>query len=89
MREVGEDEVLPSIRAGMAAGPALNRGGDWYGSSVNLASRVMGTAEPGAVVATRDVVDGAGSTHRWTSLPPRPLKGIEREVEIFQLAGLH
>ncbi len=89
VREVGEDRVLPSIRAGMAAGPALNRGGDWYGSSVNLASRVMGTAEPGAVVATREVVDGAGSRHRWTSLPPRPLKGIEREVEIFELAGLH
>ena len=77
------------MRAGIAAGPALNRGGDWYGSSVNLASRVTGAADPGAVVATREVMEGAGSGHQWTSLPPRPLKGIEREVEIYQLAGLH
>src|SRR5207302_2585439 len=45
------DGKLPPIRAGIASGPALNRGGDWYGRSVNLASRVTGTADPGAVVA--------------------------------------
>ncbi|TMK63164.1 MAG: hypothetical protein E6G53_12240 [Actinobacteria bacterium] len=89
VREVGDDDVLPAMRAGIAAGPALNRGGDWYGSSVNLASRVTGAADPGAVVATRKVVDVAGSGHEWTSLPPRQLKGIGRAVEIFQLAGLH
>ena len=89
VREVGEDELLPQMRAGIAAGPALNRGGDWYGRSVNLASRVTGAADPGAVVATREVVEGAGKGHDWKSLPPRPLKGIQREVEIFQLAGLH
>ena len=89
VREVGHDDLLPAMRAGIAAGPALNRGGDWYGSSVNLASRVTGAADPGAVVATREVMEGAGSGHQWTSLPPRPLKGIEREVEIYQLAGLH
>ena len=89
VRDVGQDELLPDMRAGIAAGPALNRGGDWYGSSVNLASRLTGAADPGAVVATREVVEVAGPAHRWSSLPPRLLKGIEREVEIFQLAGLH
>src|SRR5438067_10674067 len=89
VRGVGDDRRLPAMRAGIAAGPALNRGGDWYGSSVNLASRVTGAADPGAVVATRKVVEEAGRAHDWKSLPPRPLKGIEREVEIFQLAGLH
>ena len=73
VREVGEDELLPQMRAGIAAGPALNRGGDWYGRSVNLASRVTGAADPGAVVATREVVEGAGKGHDWKSLPPRPL----------------
>ena len=31
---------LPRIRAGAAAGPARHRAGDWYGRTVNLASRL-------------------------------------------------
>ena len=38
---------LPSLRAGIAVGPALLRAGDFYGHSVNLASRVTGVARPG------------------------------------------
>ena len=83
--EVASDERLPEIRAGVAAGPALNRGGDWYGRSVNLASRLTGTADPGAIVATREVVDAAGERYAWEQLPVRQLKGIEREVEVFAL----
>lgn len=87
VRGVADDGLLPDMRAGIAAGPALTRGGDWYGSSVNLASRLTGAADPGAVVATREVVEGAGSDHSWRPLPARPLKGIEREVEIFELVA--
>ena len=85
VRSVADDGLLPAMRAGIAAGPALNRGGDWYGSSVNLASRLTGAADPGAIVATREVVDAVGSERSWRSLPARPLKGIEREVELFEL----
>ena len=35
-------EELPQVRAGIATGPALERAGDWYGNTVNLASRVQG-----------------------------------------------
>lgn len=83
--EVDRDEHLPKIRAGVAAGPALNRGGDWYGRSVNLASRLTGTADPGAIVATQEVVAAAGDRYAWEPLPPRRLKGIERQVEVFAL----
>jgi len=83
--EVNRDDGLPEIRAGVAAGPALNRGGDWYGRSVNLASRLTGTADPGAIVATQEVVVAAGDRFDWSPLPPRQLKGIEREVEAFEL----
>jgi len=82
---VSGDGKLPPIRAGIASGPALNRGGDWYGRSVNLASRVTGTADPGAVVATREVVTASGEDYGWAPLPARSLKGIEGEVELFQL----
>jgi len=69
----------------VAAGPALNRGGGWYGRSVNLASRLTGAANPGAIIATQEVVTAAGAAYAWDPLPARRLKGIEREVEVFQL----
>src|SRR6202040_334706 len=34
------DERLPQLRAGVAAGEAVTRAGDWYGRPVNVASRV-------------------------------------------------
>jgi adenylate cyclase len=62
--EVDRYDSLPQIRAGVAAGPALNRGGDWYGRSVNLASRLTGTADPGAIVATQEVLPRPGRATR-------------------------
>ena len=49
--EQDEDE-FPQLRAGVAAGLAVSREGDWYGPPVNLASRVTGVARPGSVLAT-------------------------------------
>ncbi len=46
---------LPQLRAGIAAGAAIERAGDWYGETVNLASRITGVVPPDAVVATEDV----------------------------------
>jgi adenylate cyclase len=51
-----EDQALPRLRAGIAAGRALNRGGDWYGPPVNLASRITDVAEPGTILASEEAV---------------------------------
>lgn len=40
------DDRLPRLRVGVATGMAVSRAGDWYGSPVNLASRVTGLARP-------------------------------------------
>ena len=54
-RAAGADQVLrldpnagkgAAVRAGIAWGPAMQRAGDFYGHSVNLASRVTGIARP-------------------------------------------
>ncbi len=47
----------PRLRAGLASGMAVNRSGDWFGSPVNLASRITGAARPGAVLVTEAVRD--------------------------------
>jgi adenylate cyclase len=80
-----EDDSLPRLRAGIAAGEALSRGGDWYGSPVNLASRITDVADPGTVVASDAVVEETSGTHRWTGLGARRLKGIDEDVTLHLL----
>jgi len=51
---------LPPLHAGVAAGPLVNRDGDVYGNTVNLAARVAASAKAGEVLVTQAVVDAAG-----------------------------
>jgi adenylate cyclase len=51
-------EGLPAIRAGVAYGPAVNRWGDWYGSTVNVASRLTERARLRVVVRRREEAQG-------------------------------
>jgi adenylate cyclase len=79
-----EGDDYPLLRAGVASGSALARGGDWYGHPVNLASRVTGIARPGSVLATEDVHDAAGDAYRWSFAGERQLKGIDEPVRLFR-----
>ena len=71
-----EEEELPSLRAGIALGPAMVRAGDFYGNSVNLASRVTGVAWPGSVLCTREVRDAASEQFSWSAAGRHKLKGV-------------
>lgn len=86
----GDDE-FPRVRAGMSTGMAVSRAGDWFGSPVNLASRVTGAARPGSVLvseSTRDaVVLGGDDDERftWSFAGARHLKGISSDVKLFRV----
>jgi adenylate cyclase len=76
--EAAED--LPPLRAGVACGPAVNRWGDWFGSTVNLSSRLTARARPASVLVTGEVREAAGgfeysaaATNKLTGFSP-PLK---------------
>ena len=78
---------LPRLRIGVATGCAVSRAGDWFGSAVNIASRITAAAQPGtALVAesTRDAVGNAASLE-WLPAGTRRLKGVSDEVKVFQV----
>jgi len=83
------NEELPSLRAGVAHGQALSRGGDWYGRPVNLAARITGFARPDTVVVAQDVMDAVESTDendfRFSFAGRRRFKGIEGEVPVHRV----
>jgi adenylate cyclase len=75
---------LPALRAGIALGPALLRAGDFYGHSVNLASRVTGIARPESVLCTKEIRDAAPEDFDWSSAGRHRLKGIAERVPLYR-----
>jgi adenylate cyclase len=75
---------LPALRAGIAFGPALLRAGDFYGHSVNLASRVTGIARPESVLCTTEVHDAAAEQFEWSFAGKHRLKGIPDRVSLYR-----
>jgi adenylate cyclase len=80
--ESGEQD-LPPLRAGVASGAALSRGGDWYGHPVNLASRLTGIARPASVLASEEVRDALRDAFSWSFAGERRVKGVG-EVKLFR-----
>jgi adenylate cyclase len=75
---------FPQLRAGVAFGPALGRGGDWYGQPVNVASRVTGVARPGSVLVTADAKDKAEDAFEWSFAGKRRLKNVKGEQPLYR-----
>jgi adenylate cyclase len=80
-----EEEGFPAVHAGLAYGEALNRGGDWYGRPVNLASRITDFARPGSVVAAKDLREAVDGDYRWSNAGRRRFKGVKGEVSVFRV----
>jgi class 3 adenylate cyclase len=53
-------ERFPPARVGMHTGPAVGRAHDWYGTTVNIASRLCGAAGGGEVLASAATCEAAG-----------------------------
>jgi adenylate cyclase len=75
---------FPALRAGLARGEAVARGGDWYGHPVNLASRITDFAYPSSVLCSEEVHDAARDGYRWSFAGERRLKGIQGRVQLFR-----
>jgi adenylate cyclase len=84
---VDTDNDFPRLRAGVASGVAVSRAGDWFGSPVNVASRVTNVARPGTVLVADSVWEAVGDTGEFhgSFAGPRRLKGIKNEVRLFRI----
>ena len=76
-----------SVRIGVHVGDVIHRGGDVFGDAVNIASRLVGAAEAGGVCVSGNVRDQVVNkmSYRLERLPPRPLKNIEQEVDLYRV----
>ncbi|MDQ3677647.1 MAG: adenylate/guanylate cyclase domain-containing protein [Actinomycetota bacterium] len=49
-RELNEEAWCPPVRMGVHSGTAIQRAGDWYGATVNIAARLADSAGAGEVL---------------------------------------
>jgi len=85
-----DDEVLSDVRVGLSWGDVLAREGDYYGPVVNLASRIVNIALPGAVVVSEAVHRQVSDDPRFVlrALRQRNLKDIGR-VRLWRIRRGH
>jgi len=77
-------ETLPPAHVGIHAGPVVFQEGDYFGRTVNLASRIAEYARPGEVLVSQEVVDAAqGASVRFAEIGPVELKGVPGPLRLY------
>jgi adenylate cyclase len=76
---------LPPGHLGIAAGPVVAQGGDYFGRTVNLAARIAAHAGPGQVLVGESVVEGGSPPGvELVEAGEVQLKGFARPVMLFE-----
>ncbi len=74
---------LPPAHVGLHAGPVIFQDGDYYGQTVNVASRIAEYARPGEVLVSQEVVDAAGDVPiTFVPVGPVELKGVGGNIAL-------
>jgi adenylate cyclase len=73
-------------RGGVCFGEVITRHGDYYGTVVNLASRLADQAIPGEVLVDAGTASSASDRAEFRPAGFRLLKGFDDPIEVFSLA---
>jgi adenylate cyclase len=75
---------LPPLHIGISSGPVIERDGDYFGRTVNLASRLSGIAGPGEIVTDATTADALEPTDA-APLGTVEVKGLPTPIPLFRL----
>lgn len=77
---------MPELTCGIATGAVIDRDGDIFGSTVNLAARLADLARPGELRATQAAA-GAASAAGWTVevMGPTTIRGLHQPVPVHRV----
>jgi adenylate cyclase len=80
---------LPPAHVGVAAGPVVVQGGDYFGRTVNLAARIAAHATAGQVLVSRRVAESAAAPGvRFQELGELRLEGFARPVPLLEASRI-
>ena len=77
---------IPLTRSGVNHGPVIRRGGDIFGSTVNIAARIAALAAPGQLLATQSIADVAHADGlACRDLGPVALRSVAEQVRLYEI----
>ena len=87
LRAVDHEPDFPGVRAGLHSGPVVERAGDYYGATVNIAARLTEHAHIGQLVTTSPLVALVVAADNVTvqSLGPTYLKHVPEPIDLFSI----
>jgi class 3 adenylate cyclase len=78
-----------ALRMGMHCGEVVERGADFVGQTVNIASRIADLAGPGELLVSEQLVravDETSSTSEFRPVGPTRVKGVTAPIWLYRLA---
>ena len=86
--EAAKVEYFLQVHGGLHYGAVLKRGGNYFGSTVNLTARIAAKAMAGTFYCSAEFIDSIAdkSTCIFQSRGSHPLKNISEEKELFELS---
>jgi adenylate cyclase len=77
---------LPLTRAGFHYGPVIQRGSDFFGATVNIASRITASSSAGRLLATRPIAEAAETKGvSVEALGPTSLRSVAEKIPLFSI----
>jgi adenylate cyclase len=86
LEETRELPHFPEVRVGMHTGPAVERAGDWFGATVNVAARVAAAAQGNEVLLTGATRAAAGELEgvKFEGRGAARLRNVREEVRLVR-----
>ncbi len=82
LSHVSDDPALRGARAGVAYGEMLGRDGDWFGTTVNIAARLVERAKDGEILCAGERAEAVEGV---TSRTRKRLRGLHERIEIYRI----
>jgi adenylate cyclase len=89
LEELSGRDGFPAIRIGMHTGPAVERAGDWFGATVNVAARLAASARGGELLisaVTRAAIAAAEPEVTFDDRGPSSFKNVFAPLSVFAAA---
>lgn len=91
VEDLADEGGVPPVRVGIHTGPALARGGDWYGRTVNVAARLCAVAPGGEVMVSESTRSAAGDMPgvEWGERELHWLRNVSEPVGTYLVSPEH
>jgi adenylate cyclase len=89
MKEASEQENFLQVHGGLHLGKALKRNNSYFGSAINLTSRIAAKAKPGTFLCSEEFANSLSgrSLSGLTSAGKHSFKNISEQKEMFEITN--